>query len=337
MQLTEHLSANYDAVLNLLNDLEFKNISYDIAKQKFRFARAEGRNPTSMVMSLSTLSYYCFSTNDKGNLYTLVMEHENINFPKALEWVADKLGIEKSDFNKKTRLPFGGFYKGLIREIQEPEYSITTYSEEILKSYENIFNLKFFNDGIDFQTQQKYQVGYDYITERITVPIWDLKGNLIGIMGRSIDKECKHEDRWLPIIPCSRSLTLYGYCTNYQSIQNKGLCIVGESEKHTQQLDSMECYIGLSTSGCHISETQAKYIKSLLIPKTILSYDEGLEEEYIREQAKKLKINNVLYQNQVGYIFDKENKYLLKGSKSSPSDKGKKIFTQLIKECTIWI
>jgi len=337
LQLTEYLSANYDAVLNLLNDLGLQNISYDRLKQKLRFARAEGRNPTSIVMDLNTLSYYCFSTNSKGNLYTLVMEYENLNFPKALDWVANKLGLEKSEFNKNIKLPFGGFYKNLIKEIQEPEFAIKTYSEDILNDYNNCYNLKFLKDGIDFQTQEKYKIGYDIFSERITIPIWDLRGSLIGIMGRSIDKNCKYEDRWLPIIPCSRSLTLYGYSYNYQAIQSKGLCIVGESEKHTQQLDSFGCYIGLSTSGCHISETQAKYIKSLLVPKIIISYDEGLEEEYIREEAKKIKINNVLCQNNVGYIFDKENKYLPKGSKSSPSDMGKEIFSKLVKECTIWI
>ena len=337
MQLTEHLSANYDAVLNLLNDLEFKNISYDIAKQKFRFARAEGRNPTSMVMSLSTLSYYCFSTNDKGNLYTLVMEHENINFPKALEWVADKLGIEKSDFNKKTRLPFNGFYKNLIKEIQEPELYVQTYDINILEEYTDKFNLMFFEDGIDFQTQKEFEVGYDCITNRITIPIWTLDGKLYGIMGRLNDKNCSHDERWLPIIPCSRSLSLYGYQKNYQSIQAKGLCIISESEKSVMKLFQMGCKNTVAVGGCNISETQAKYLKSMLLNKYIICFDEGLEENQLIEQCNKLKIDNKILKNNIGYVYDKTNKYLPQNSKLSPCDMSKEIFIKLLKECVVWI
>ena len=76
--------------------------------------------------------------------------------------------------------------------------------------------------------------------------------------------------------------------TNYGNIQNKNLCIVGESEKFPQQLDSFGCYLGLASCGCHLSDTQAKYIKSLLVDKTILAYDEGLEEEYMEFLGNKV-------------------------------------------------
>ena len=109
-------------------------------------------------------------------------------------------------------------------------------------------------------------------------------------------------------------LTLYGYHTNYGNIQNKNLCIIGESEKFTQQLDSFGCYLGLASCGCHLSDTQAKYIKGLLVDKTILAYDEGLEEEYIREEAKKLKVNNTIFNNKVGYVYDRENIIIPKGN-----------------------
>ena len=80
-----------------------------------------------------------------------------------------------------------------------------------------------------------------------------------------------------------------------------------------------------------------KYIKSLLVDKTILAYDEGLEEEYIREEAKKLKVNNAIFNNKVGYVYDRENIIIPKESKGSPSDFGKEKFSYLIKNCVVWI
>lgn len=317
--------------------MDYHGISYNSQKNEFRFAREYGRNPSSIKLNLETLNFTCFSTNERGNLYSLVMKQKDVIFPKALEYIADLLGLEKSQFNKTVKLPFGGYYKKLIREIQEPETTMNTYDDSILEEYSGKYNTMFFNDGIDYQTQEKFNVGYDIWTNRITVPEYTFDGKLCGIMGRSIDKNCEKEERWLPIIPCSRSLTLYGYHINYADIQNKGLCVVGESEKFPQQLEGFGCHIGLASCGCHISDTQAKYIKSLLVGKTILAYDEGLSQEYIHEEAKKLKIDNAIFKNKVGYIFDKEHIVLPSGSKASPSDYGREAFSYLIKNCVVWI
>jgi DNA primase len=258
-------------------------------------------------------------------------------FPDALNYIAELLGLEKKVFNNKIKLPFGGFYKNLIREIQEPELCMQTYNKTILESYLHKYNTMFFKDGIDYQTQEYFNVGFDIETCRITVPEYTLDGKLCGIMGRSINTKCAKEDRWLPIIPCSRSLTLYGYHQNYRNIQEKGLAVIGESEKFPQQLHSIDCNIGLATCGNNISETQTKYLKGLLVPKMILAYDEGLEEDYIREEAKKLKLDNQIFKNEIGYIFDDDNTYLPKGSKAAPSDFGKQIFNKLVQEKTRWI
>lgn len=337
LKLTEHISNSRDQILHVLESLEYKSISYNPSKNEFRFARDFGRNPSSVRLNIETLNFTCFSTNEMGNLYTLVMKQKELNFPQALEYVADLLGLEKNSFNKSVKYPFGGFYKNLIREIQEPETVMKTYETNILNEYVGKFNLMFFNDGISYQTQEKYEIGYDLLSNRITVPEFTFDGKLCGIMGRSIDSNCQKDERWLPIIPCSRSLTLYAYHRNYEAIQNKGLCIIGESEKFPQQLDSFDCKIGLASCGCNLSDTQVKYAKGLLVNKTILAYDEGLEEEYIREEAKKLKINNAIFNNYVGYIFDRENIIIPKNSKGSPSDFGKEKFSYLIKNCVVWI
>ena len=236
LKLTEHLSNNRDDILKVLESLDYQNITYNSSHNEYRFAREYGRNPSSVRLSVDTLSFICFSTNERGNLYSLVMNKKSLNFPKALEYIADLLGLEKNSFNKAVKVPFGGFYKKLIREIQEPEMSMKTYDESILEEYLGKFNTMFFNDGISYKTQEKFNVGYDIWTNRITVPEYTFDGKVCGIMGRSIDSNCAKEERWLPIIPCSRSLTLYGFHTNYECIQRKNLCVIGESEKFPQQL-----------------------------------------------------------------------------------------------------
>lgn len=317
--------------------MDYTQITYRNQKNELRFSREDGHNPTAMRLKLDTLKFDGFSINAHGNLYSLVMKTKHLSFPKALKYIAETLGLEKSQFSQKIRYPFGGFYKGLMREIREPEYSMTTYDDSILNDYIGKYNLMFFKDGINFQTQQFFNVGFDIETLRITVPEYTLDGRLCGIMGRLNDSRCPKDERWLPIIPCSRSLTLYGYHHNYETIQQKNIVVVGESEKFVQQLHSMGSYVGLATCGCDVSEIQAKHIKALMTSKIILAYDEGLEEDQIRTQAEKLILDNAMFHNKVGYVFDRDNSILPKGSKASPSDLGKDAFLELIKNHVTYI
>ena len=317
--------------------MDYTQITYRNQKNELRFSREDGHNPTAMRLKLDTLKFDGFSINAHGNLYSLVMKTKHLSFPKALKYIAETLGLEKSQYRQKIRYPFGGFYKGLMREIREPEYSMTTYDDSILNDYIGKYNLMFFKDGINFQTQQFFNVGFDIETLRITVPEYTLDGRLCGIMGRLNDSRCPKDERWLPIIPCSRSLTLYGYHHNYETIQQKNIVVVGESEKFVQQLHSMGSYVGLATCGCDVSEIQAKHLKALMTSKIILAYDEGLEEDQIRTQAEKLILDNAMFRNKVGYVFDRDNLILPKGSKASPSDLGKGAFLELIKNHVTYI
>lgn len=338
IRLTEYLTNNIDEVFIVLESLGYTSIKHNKTKKELRFAIEEGLNPSSVKLDLNTLSFSCFSTNEKGNLYTLVMIKTcDKYFPNALSYITRVLGLEKSKFDSKINYPFGGFYKNLVREIQEPECFMKTYQNSEIEQFSQKYNTMFFEDGINYQTQEFYNIGFDLESMRISVPEYTFDGKLCGIMGRSIWSQEPHETRWLPIIPCSRSLTLYGYHQNYQSIQEKGITVVGESEKLPQQLHSFKCNVGLATCGNNISSTQEKYLKGLLIPKIIVAYDEGLEEEFIREQAKKLKIDNQIFKNNVGYIFDEDNTYLPKGSKASPSDFGKVTFNNLMQQKVRWI
>ena len=79
--LQQHLSGNSDALFSILETLEFQHINLNNAKTQFRFSRLEDSNPTSMMLDVNTLRYYCFSTNGKGNLFTLIMDRIHCTFP----------------------------------------------------------------------------------------------------------------------------------------------------------------------------------------------------------------------------------------------------------------
>ena len=89
--------------------MDYTQITYRSKQNELRFSREDGHNPTAMRLKLDTLKFDGFSINEHGNLYSLVMKTKKLSFPKALRYVAETLGLEKSQFSKNIRYTFCGF------------------------------------------------------------------------------------------------------------------------------------------------------------------------------------------------------------------------------------
>ena len=319
----------------ILEETGFHNITP--LKDEYRCARESGRNPTSVKVNKKTLAATCFSTNLKGDLITLVQTKIYTNFPNTIKRIAEIVDFKDTSKYEAYTLPFNGFYKKIARLRNEDDFDLETYSDDILNYYENIPNLLFYEDGILPAVQEKYNIGYDSVSGRITVPWRSFDGQIVGIMGRLNKREVSEDEtKWFPILPFPKSKTLYGFVENYSSIQEKEMVMIGESEKFSLQLESMGLNVGVSLGGSFMSEVQANNIKSLFPKRLLVMLDEGLSEEHSLEIAKQLK-SDKYYKNKVGYVFDKNNTYLPKDSKLAPSDLDKSTLKKLIDHCAIWI
>lgn len=263
------------------------------------------------------------------------MDIKCCSFPDALKFAAVKANISLEELDIKTHWPFGGFFLKLSPDYTEELEDLKTYPEETLEPYADKFNLKFVRDGISIQSQAKYGVGYDTSSNRITIPERSISGDLVGIMGRA-NYDCEHEKRWYPLVPCPRSKTLFGYTENYHRIQETGNVVLFESEKAVMQCDSFGSNIALATCGCHVSDTQAKYIRKLFPKKVILAYDEGIEEEHLVNECKKLISNNLILKTKVGYIFDQAS-VVPEGSKMNIADLGRDAYQEGLTKYVKWV
>ncbi|MDC6267235.1 hypothetical protein [Lysinibacillus fusiformis] len=331
--LKEEIKEN-DGLINLiLEDVGFTDISNEFNQgNEFRCAWEEGGNPTSVRVSKSTLSANCFSRGIKGDIITLVQEKLNISFSQALNRISKIINYE--DVNVEVSLPFGGFFNEILSVVDDDNGDIQTYDESILNEYLILPSERFLNDGICCDIQERYKVGYDVCTGRIIVPWRNLSGELVGIMGRlNKDKIEEYENKWFPIISFTKSKTLFGFSENYNAIQHTSFAMIGESEKFPMALSSKGIDLGLGLGGSSLSQFQANNIKSLFPKRILVCMDEGLDEDISRDIAKQLKIDT-FFENEVGYIYDAENKYLPKGSKMSPSDLPLEEMRKLIVECS---
>ncbi|WJV20809.1 hypothetical protein QU593_10365 [Rossellomorea marisflavi] len=333
--LKSHIIDNPELIELILENTGFHYIT-PMGKE-YRCARESGRNPTSVKVNIETLGATCFSTNLKGDIITLVQSKLGITFPKTIKKICKIIDYEFDNKIETFSPPFGGYYKNIAKLKNDDLIDLDTYEDSVLDQYEKVPNLLFYEDGILPEVQSNYNIGYDSASRRITVPWYSFNGEICGVMGRLNKKDVEDtETKWFPVIPFPKSKTLYGFVNNYNSMQERDMIMIGESEKHSLQLASKGLNVGLSLGGSFMSEIQANHIKSLFTENILIMMDEGLGEEHSVDIAEKVKFNN-FFKNKVGYIFDKHNHYLQKDSKLAPSDLDTNSLKLLINNCTKWI
>lgn len=329
LSLQEKISGNKDSIIKILETLGYTQIKE--SSKYFSFPRLDGDNLSANTLYIDSLRWQCYTRGESGNIFTLIMFTKGINFPDSLKYCAKILGY--SDRNlPKTKYPFSGFFKEIYKTSKSLTEADITYSESILDNY-NGFSQMFFKDGVSFDVQQYFGISFSHVDNAVVIPIRNMEGNLIGVKMRNNDKNCPHEKRFWSEYSYPKTRVLYGLFQNYKKIIEKDTLIIFESEKGVLQAASCDCYLGVGIGGHNISPTQIKIIKSLMVSKIIIAFDEGLDEWDIIEECRKLVTHNNIYIPKIYYIYDKNNDILSEGSKDSPIDHGKEVFQKLLNTC----
>jgi len=331
-EIESRIISSPDKILKVLEYLNYDNI-----REKdtyFQFPNHNGDNMSACSIYKNTLAYINFSHNKQGNLFTLVKEEKGFSLKGAISKIIEITEIDDKDLTrKKIKYPFGGFYKKLNKKksVIKDDYKI--YDEDLLPPSTNL-STYWLKDCVSLLSMEKFGVRYSFNNE-ILIPIYDLFDNLIGCKVRKIDADSNN--RFYSLLGYSKTRVLYGLNVNYSDILNKNILFIFESEKSVLQCDSYGMNCAVAIGGHNISNIQSDMIKGLRIDKIIVAFDEGIPEEEIIYNCNKLKLNNLIVKNKVGYIFDNDNEFLEKGSKDSPSDLGKDKFLKLMKNKTVWL
>lgn len=334
VRIKDKLSGDIDLIQTVLEDIGCYNIKF--TNDKFRFGKNEEGSGTGNSLNIDTLSYTSFSSNTKGDILVLVGEMLGLDLGRTIKWLADKLNLKMEYTKRDIVKPFGGFWNNLSKIKRLDDTPPITYPISILDDYGKSCTKLFYDDNIDCNTQKIFDIGYCHFSDRITIPWFDVDGSLCGVIGRENKYQVVSNFKYLALLPINKSKLLFGLNINYKGILNNGRCYVFESEKSTMQLYSYGLECGVSIGCKTISDAQARILKSLYCD-IILCFDEGVTEEEIKKECQKVKIKNPFFTNRVGYIYDKDELYLKRGSKCSPSDNGCDVFLKLEEECLIWI
>lgn len=198
-------------------------------------------------------------------------------------------------------------------------------------------------EGISRASVIKYEISYWGKENKIIIPHRDGLGRLIGVRGRTLNKDEEEAGfKYMPITVQENSLkhklglNLYGLYQCKEAIKRTGKIMIVESEKSVLLGDS---YYGhdnfvVATCGSTLTDTQCKMIRASGAREVFIAYD----KEFIDLDSRKAE----LYYNKllnlasqlapymtVYIIFDRQN---LLQEKQSPLDCGKEVLELLMKD-----
>lgn len=331
--LKEHILEN-NFIPTILEELGCHHI-----RQKdgyFQCANPDGDNTTAVCVyentNLTTINYTRDISNGKNihtDLISLVEFYKNESFPYAVKWICDVLDIDYYS-NLDEDLPKSLQLTKLLVEMQsvdtdtETEKPLKPIPEKILSYFEPYVNDMFCEDGVGYDTQAEFEIGYDEFTNRITIPIRDDLGNLVGVKARYFYRQVpEDEQKFMYIERCARSQILYGLYKTINFIKKAQRVFVVEAEKGVQQLYDKGYFEAVATGGSKISKSQIDKLTRLCVP-IIFVFDKDITKEDLDDIASRFIDGTEVYAliDTIGILNEKE----------SPTDDISK-FEQLLEKC----
>jgi DNA primase len=325
-EVKERLLEQPEAIEHILDTFGFAKIRRN--HRELRCAFEEEMNPTAIVIRLqdnANLFVKDYERNISLDLINYLIKSKNIPFKDVMNVIKQELHLDSIyNYKRKSGL-FGGLYDKINRS--NGEISVTTYPEEILQQYGDTPNTLWLKDEISLSTQRKWGIGYDVLSQRITLPIRTSTGEIMAIKGRINGQPGEFEPKYLYIENGPMSQTLFGYSENYSSLYENEIIVV-ESEKSVLKLDSWGYNNVVALGSNSLSITQAKLLMSLNPRRVTFMLDKSLPLENTKRNADLLKTFCTMRELEVSY-WDWENNITLE-DKAAPCDDTKEEFEYIL-------
>lgn len=322
-KIKEYIIDN-EYVEQILESIDCHHIQYH-SNGYWTCGNKDGDNKSAITVYSDTLKCINYTRkmvkHDRAtDLIDLVCFNKGISFFEALKFICDIIGIDYYyDFDKD--MPESIAILKMLEDMKteqedEKEIRLKPIPKKILTYYYPYVNDMFFNDGISYETQIEFSIGYDDVTNRITIPIFSEVGDLVGVKGRLFADQLNDDDtKYNYIEPCAKSQILFGLNKTYPFIVEQRTVFVVESEKAVMQLWTYGYRNVVATGGSTVSRTQMDMLVRLGTD-IIFAFDKDISKTDLEMLADKFADNVPIYA-----ILDTDD---LLDTKESPSDKQEK-------------
>ena len=259
----------------------------------------------SMSLSSEKQIYKCFSCGATGNVFSFVAEYENVSFIEAVSIVANKCGMELSQatFNSNVSQVFKEeheimelsqkFFQNNLRtdvgKIALKYLKERGINDDIIKEFGIGLSLDS-NDSLytllnkkKYDTSKLVDIGlinnvnnkiYDMFSRRITFPLWDKDGNIVGFSARiyrgekDVSKYMNSRESKL----FKKGETLYNYHNAKDVAKREKKVIVVEGFMDAIRIASIGLKNVVALQGTAMTHEQIMLLKKLRV-KVILCLD----------------------------------------------------------------
>lgn len=178
------------------------------------------------------------------------------------------------------------------------------------------------DEGISYNTQVMYGIGFCLESKRITIPMRNRFGQLVGVKARIMKNE-DDDRKYLYLYSYQNRLEWFNFHYAHPYILSEKKVYIFEAEKSCMKAFSYGIFNTLAIGASEISVEQAETVKNLgLDVEIVLCYDKGISIDEIKKNAELFK------GRKVSAMFDVDN---LLNDKDSPIDLGLETFNQLLK------
>ena len=300
----------------VLENLGMHHIQWHNRREYITCGMPDGDNPSSTVVycdnNFLLVKAYTRDIVDPygiSDIISLVSFIKGTIFTQSISWLCDLFGLDY--YSNDSFQDFAIDYMSKNKDMAEIQ--LKPIPEETLKAYLPWDNTIFYEDNIDWETQAEFELGLDVFSHRITIPIRDEMGRLVGVKGRRAwDVVDEWNPKYIYLHQCAKSRICYGLYKTLPYIKESNEIIVCESEKGVMQLWSYGYRNCVAVGGHSISQQQQDLIIQSGAATVVIAFDKDVDEETIRREADKLS----LYRR-VEYILDFNN---ILNNKESPMD-----------------
>lgn len=331
-ELKEYI-VDKDKLIDILEELGMHSINTNNSKY-ISCGMPDGDNQSSTIVYKDfNLHVDAYTRNIKGingdsDIFNLISFILKIDIFNSFKWCCGFLGVDIY-YNPKRNLPVSILWTRQMNKMinkEEIEEPLTPIGEEILNYYKPCSPFIFLEDNITKSTMQEFEIGYDFETHRITIPIRDEFSTLVGVKGRLFKYQLDNEEKKVKYIylePCSKTKVLYGLHKSLKHIKEKNEVIVVESEKGVMQLWSYGIRNVVAIGGHSFSQTQIQKLLLLDVENIVLAFDQDVARDKATNKVLKKEYLSIIcgfgtYTGSIYALVDIEGVYL--DVKESPSD-----------------
>ena len=246
------------------------------------------RTPSFMVSPEKGI-WHDFSSNKGGDIFTFVMEMEGITFREALEKLAQQAGVELKKYSGSDKA-----FAARKQRLYEVLELATKYFQTCLVRNKEVCKYVFYQRHLNRKTVETFRIGYapmsgnaltnflkkrgftaqeleeaglvnqyggDLFRGRMTIPLMDQGGRVIGFTGRIIDSSIKDTPKYLntpETILYNKGRHIFGLSQAREAIRRSEYVVVVEGNMDVISSHQAGVQEAVATAGTAMTENHLK-------------------------------------------------------------------------------